>query len=375
MPAKTVLFLLVLSVLFAPLLSWSQSEGTVSPYLTRIEHQTRDENVCMLVLQGGRYHLERTTSAGARVYEGALDASAISEVESLVNAPALSSLQQSQIGSSAAGDDVDQLMITTPRAAGWQTLTFPNSKSRKPYKSSIDPLLKWLDHNKQQQNPIAGAAATRCVPPHETSAAKGLATPNASNPYLMRIVVDHYESLSSGTGFSMDKGSAGESIGGSTATQVKDSSSFRITRTCAVVYASGRYRFEKSVREAGSVTHSDVYRESLNKTQLDELRQILDNPKLVALPNNVAPTMLGREGDLITLAILRNSVMQSLGFASSAPRPASASLQDASMAALSANIGLSNPVRKWVKQNLEDNKAALAKDVAPTTCVPSAQPE
>ena len=45
------------------------------------------------------------------------------------------------------------------------------------------------------------------------------------------------------------------------------------------------------------------------------------------------------------------------------------------MAALSANIGLTNPVRKWVKQNLEDNKAALAKEEHLNGCIPTAQPE
>lgn len=374
MPLKVVLLLTSLSVLLTSFAAWPQTARSDSPYLMRIERQTREENVCMLVLKDGRYHLERTAAGHPRVFEGTLQAPSLGELDPLLNAAKIVDLKQNQI-ETLAGDEVDQMMLTIPRPTGWQSLTFPSSKSRKPFKAELDPLLKWLDRNKQQQNPATDAASTRCVPPQENAAARGLSTPNASNPYLMRIVVDHYEPTGVGTALSMDKGTAGESVGGVTSAQMMDVSKFKITRTCAVVYGSGRYRFEKNVREAGKVTKSEVYREALNKSQLDELRQILDNPKLVALPSNVAPTVLGREGDLITLAIARGSNIQSVGFASSGPRPASASLQDASMLALSANVGLTNPVRKWVKQNLEENKAALANDVPATACIPSAQPE
>jgi len=371
---KFLLLRISLSVgLMLPGIAWGQN--TSSPYLVRLEHQTRDENVCMLVLKNGHYHLERTATGHVRVFEGTLESPAMAELDPLLDAPKIVALKQSDVATAQPGEEVDQMMLTVPRASGWQSLMFPSSKSRKPYKAEIDPLLKWLDHNKQQQSPVANAIPTRCVPPQETAAARGMAEPSASNPYVMRIVVDHYEPIGIGTTLSLDKGTAGESIGGVTAAQAMDVNSFKITRTCAVVYESGRYRFEKSVREAGQMTHSDVYRETLNKSQLDELHQILDNPKLVALPNNVAPTILGREGDLITLAVLRGKSMQSLGFASSGPRPASASLQDASMLALSVNVGLTNPVRKWVKQNLEENKGALQKDVPATTCIPMAQPE
>jgi len=376
MPRRILVFVSALpTLLIASALCQSQTSSSNSPYLARLEHQTREENVCMLILKDGRYHLERTATGHVRVFEGTLESPAMGELDPLLNAQKVVGLKQTDIAAAQPGDEVDQMMLTVPRDTGWQTLTFPSSRSRKPYKAEIDPILKWLDHNKQQQTPLSSAATTRCVPPQENAAAKGLATPNASNPYIMRIVVDHYEPLGVGTTLSMNKGTAGESVGGVTATQAMDTKSFKITRTCAVVYESGRYRFEKSVREAGNLTHADVYRETLTRAQIDELRQLLDNPKLAALPDNVAPTVLGREGDLITLAVLRGKSMQSVGFASSGPRPASASLQDASMLALSANVGLTNPVRKWVKQNLEDNKGALVKDVPATACIPTAQPE
>ena len=96
-----------------------------------------------------------------------------------------------------------------------------------------------------------------------------------------------------------------------------DTSSFKITRTCALVYKNGRYRFEKNVRDAGVIVKSEVFRDNLSQTQVDELRQTLDNPKLVALPNNSAPDVFGREGELINLAIARDKTIQGLAFATS----------------------------------------------------------
>lgn len=372
MPKFSALTLSFLALAFVTI-CYSQNVPS-SPYLARVEHQTRSEDVCMLVLSDGHFHLERTEAGGARIFEGTLPPAALSELQPLLSANKLVDLKQSQIDSTPTGE-VDQMMLTVPRAAGWQTLTFPTPKSRKPVKAELDPILKWLDRNKQQQNPIAGAIRNRCVPPQTTRAARGFATPNASNPYLMRILIDHYEPKGSGTAFSIYQGVTGESFGGVETAEAMDTSSFKITRTCAVVYQNNRYRFEKNVRDAGVIVKSEVFRDSLSQTQVDELRQILDNPKLAALPNSSAPNRFGREGELINLAIARDKTIQGLAFATFGPRPASADLNEVAFNALAANAGMTNPIRKWVKQNLEENKSALAKDVPATNCTPSAQPE
>src|SRR5882672_1681007 len=216
-----------------------------------MEHQTRGENVCMLILKDGRYHMERTVPGRAQVFDGTLGSPALTELEPLLNANALVELKQSQIESTAGGDDIDQVMITIARPNGPQTLTFPSSRSRKPFKSEVDPILKWLDRNKQQQDPVPNAISTRCMPPQPAQAATAEANPKTSNPYMMRIVVDRYEANASGTTLSQNKGTASEIVGGEGRTPAMDANAFKITRTCAVVYDSGRYRFERSVRESG----------------------------------------------------------------------------------------------------------------------------
>lgn len=353
------------------------AQGNGGPYLVRLEHQTREENVCILVQRDGNYHLERTALGHPRVFEGTLAAPVVSELEPYLNAPQLVELKQTQIDASA-GEDMDQFMMTVPRAGGWQKLIFPSSKSRKPYKAEMDPILKWLDRNKQQQNPIAESASNRCVPSQSAQAGTASST---TNPYMLRIVLDSYELKGGGTVLSSVSGAKGTTssgpVGGVTNAGAMDTTGFRITRICAVVYDSGRYRFEKSLRDSGNVVRSEVYRDALDKTQLAGLRELLDNQKLAALPSNTTPPFFGRESEFTTLAIPRPKSVQTVSVVTSAPaaRDTFAGPQEAAYQALGANAGLTNPIRKWVKQNIESRKGDPLKEVPLDACIPSPLPE
>src|ERR1700751_1818207 len=65
-------------------------------YLVRVERQTREENVCMLVQKDGHFHLERVVAGRPRVYEGTLESSALAELEPHLNAPQIVGLKQNQ---------------------------------------------------------------------------------------------------------------------------------------------------------------------------------------------------------------------------------------------------------------------------------------
>src|SRR5258705_3054224 len=129
---RAKLFVL-LSYVLTSLICWSQAASD-SPFLVRLERQTREENVCMLVQQNGHYHLERVITGRPRVFEGTLDTSAVSELSPLLNSDQLTNLKQAQIESSLASEDMDQVLIAVSRPNGWQSLNFPSGKSRKPFK-------------------------------------------------------------------------------------------------------------------------------------------------------------------------------------------------------------------------------------------------
>ena len=355
---------LLLCVL-TPSIGWSQAASSDSPFLMRMERQTREENVCMLVQKDGHYHLERVITGRPRVFEGTLETAAITELDPLLNSDQLVNLKQAQIETTLVSEDMDQVLVAVGRPSGWQSLQFPSGKSRKPFKGVMDPLVKWLERYKQQQNPIVGAPTVRCMPPQSAQAGGGESKPNAANPYVMRIVVDHYEPLR--------VGNAGSS---NSSTAMNMTADFKVTRLCAIVYESGRYRLEKSIQEFGSPVRPEIYRDTLEKSQIDELRQILNNPKLVALPNSAAPTVFAREGELINLAVPREKSVQALSFASFfGARTQEKGMKDNTSTAVSANVELTHPIRKWVKQNVEEHKTPPSKDVPATTCIPSTQPE
>ena len=345
-------------------------------YLVRLEHQTRQEDVCMLLQKDGHYHLERVSEGTAHVFEGTLEPSVVSELESHLNTPQIVALRQGQIDSSPT-NDVDQLMITIPRPAGWQKLVFSSAQSRKPYKTDVDPIIKWLDYNQQPANAIGGAPSTRCIPTQPNQTATATVNP-AANPYMMRLVVDRYELKGGGTAIasvSAAKGTTGNNIGGLTNSDAMDINSFKITHTCAVVYNSGRYRLEKNMRESGKVVKSETYRDTLDKAQIAGLRELLDSPKLATLPSNAAPAFFGRDSEFTSLTVPRDKAVQSVNVATSAPHNASSDLREAALQALAANVGLTNPIWKWVKQNIEERKTEPLKDAPQDGCVPSPQPE
>jgi len=79
---------------------------------------------------------------------------------------------------------------------------------------------------------------------------------------------------------------------------------------------------------------------------------------------------------LISLAIPRGTMVQALSFASFfGARTQEVGMRDNTSLAVSANVELTHPLRKWIKQNIEDHKPAQVKDTPSTTCVPSTQPE
>ncbi|MFY9562269.1 MAG: hypothetical protein WAQ52_18715 [Terriglobales bacterium] len=364
MRTKAILSFGVFLCLVVSVPCWAQAAGSDNPFLMRMERQTREENVCMLLQQNGHYHLERIITGRPRVFEGTLEASAINELGPLLNSDQLANLKQAQIETSLASEDMDQLLLSIPRPYGWQSLNFPSGKSRKPYKAAMDPLVKWLDRYKQQQNPIVGAPTNRCLPPQGAQAG-GESKANAASPYVMRIVVDHYEPLRLGTAASMNS-----------TTSMNSTADFKVTRLCAIVYESGRYRLEKSIQEFGSPMRPEIFRDTLDKAQVDELRQILDNPKLATLPNSAAPAVFAREGELISLAVPREKGVQALSFSSFfGARTQEKGMKDNTSLAVSANVELTHPIRKWVKQNVEEHKVQQLKDVPSTVCIPSTQPE
>jgi hypothetical protein len=370
---------LTLGLLDVP--TWAQSaapdQSSNASYLVRMERQTRDEDVCILVRSDGQFRLERVEPGvfRSRVFEGTLPASSLSELQQMVEAERLKQLSQSQINGSIVGADQDQFMVAAQRATGWQSLTFPSGAARKSFKDAVEPLVKWLDRAKQQPHPIPNEATTRCMPPQgsgtQSSAATGSGAgaqnsakmqQSASNPYLMRILTDHFEENRTVSGHGADW---------------QENASTRAERVCVVVYASGRYRMEKSKQEVGTKPETQVFLSALDTDQVKQLQAILDAPDLAKLQH--VTTAVGRtapEGERIYLDVPRGTQVQSLSFSSLfGVRTQAVGLKDNLSTGVDPELDKIKPLRKWLKSNVEDKKVPVAKDTTPTECIPSPQPE
>jgi hypothetical protein len=375
---KGLLFLYSLWSVLAGSIAWGQSSDTSSGTpLMRMERQTRDEDVCILVRNDGQFHLERVALGlgKSRVFEGTLPGDSMSQLQQMLNVGELKQLSQSQIKMELVGEDLDQLLLSVNRANGWQSLNFTAGKSRKPFKNSVEPLVKWLERNMQQPHPLPPDTHTsRCMPPKENATESAVQGPPSSmqgpsaestaqaakNPYLLRIIEEHY-------------------VADSTTTAVSFQQSYdqKVERVCIVVYRSGRYRMERSKQALNTAVRADVYHDSLSEGQVQELQKLVEAPEVVKLDHQTAGVGLKiKEGEIVNLVIPRGTSTQKLSFASYfGVRSQEVGLRDNLHTGIDADLPVVKPLRNWLKANIENRKGSPEKDVPSTTCIPSIQPE
>jgi hypothetical protein len=353
----------------------AQGSGSSSPLL-RIQRQTYDQDVCMLVRNDGQFHMERLAPGmgQSRVYEGTLPEAAMSDLQKILNTDDMKSLTQAKIQMALVGEDRDQLLFAIDRDGSWQSLHFTSGASRKPFKNAVDPLVKWLDRYKQQNNALANGVTNRCMPPAEsttttTAAAATAQAPknlqqSSQNPYMLRIVTDHFETTTNDSA-SIVKGT------------MENGTDVKVTRVCMVIYDSGRYRMEKSKQMYNAPLQSQVYLDSLSDGQIKELRGILDAPEISKLQHATSAGAGGaREGETVNMAVPRGSTTQVLSFASLfGVRTQQAGMKDNLSTGVDEELNNIKSLRKWLKSNVEDKKVPQAKDAASTSCIPSQQPE
>ncbi len=368
---RFLLFLLVFLFaycLLAVLPAFGQASESGSPvYLLRMERGTRAENVCVLVRGDGLFHLERTAPNRSRIYEGSFPASSMQELQQMLDAGELQKLSQDQISVELVSEDLDQVLLAIRRPDQWQKLSFPTAKTRKPFRNSLEPLIKWLDRVKQQPQEMRNATPNRCMPPPETTAGQTVQTAEKqppANPYVMRLVVDYMSTQT------LSRNGAPTPTA---ATAIDE----KMERTCVVIYKSGRYRLEKSKQEFGGKMRAEVFRDSLSEAQLQELQGILDAPELRNLHHPTAGAgVTVREGETTDLFIPRGAEIQRLMFATYfGARTQGLGMRDQTRINVDEEVQLLRPLRKWLKQNVEERKVPPAKDAPATNCAVAIQPE
>jgi hypothetical protein len=331
------------------------SEGVA--YLLRMERLRRTEDVCVLIRGDGQYHLERLVADKARIFEGALDAPTLQNLEHILADGELFQLTQDKIIMPLISE-MDELDISVLRPGHWQNLRFPPGDSRAHYGRILNPLIKWFENIQREQHRELSEDAARnsCLPTRTLElktrgpAASGgstAATPlsssttSATNNYVFRL--------------------ESHKIGGQTA-----------ENTCIIVYPDGRYHLErKTQRIASKEVSIAVFEDAVWAGELQKLTQILDNPELQKKTYEEPPygrPMLEAEFTSLTVprvdhlqkvSIWRGSEFRRLGSIGGPPP------------LIDHGSKLLKPLQQWLKNNIEQRKTSALPGTTPSKCVPA----
>ena len=263
--------------------------------LLRIERVQAGEAVCALVQDDGSYRLEKLVRAKGDMYTGTTSPEQIELLRRILGNSELRKISQENIKGDLLTDTLDGLDLAVWRGRGWQTLSFRNSSSRKPFKEEIDPVLNWFQEL-QKKRPASAKVpgpATRCLPPKELEAQKQQAVEVASDP-----VERGFE-----TGYLFRFESAEFSRG-------------TLATTCTVVFPDGSYRREKRTQSVSGSKSDRSYRGQVNADSVTVLKELLESPDLNNAVSDTGTQQWAQNIERADLSVPRATGVQRLSFVS-----------------------------------------------------------
>lgn len=334
-----------------------QTTGTADPvYLLRLERAQRMESVCVLLTGNGQYHLERQTSQKTRIFESTLPAEELRDLVRVLSGDRLFKLEQKEIPDLMLKADDDQLMLEIHRPGVWQTLHFPDSASREPFRDALDPLLKWLDTiNKRKVKELTEEVGrNNCLPPSKPEFSQRGKVPSQASP----------PNLAPAAGVTSAQPET-------YVLQMFDNRvvNYRTEVTCLLVSNTGAYHLVKQSSDYRKGLSNSVLDGTFQAPQMSSLRALLDAPELLNQPEE----QQGSEEVILT----SNSYVTHLTI----PRPAKVQKVAAWKSYRIINHVLSRsiedhgtklvmPLREWLKANLNENAAVPTATPANPRCAP-----
>jgi hypothetical protein len=319
-----------------------------------MERLQSGQAVCVLVEGNGDYRLEKLFRAKSEMYKGSLEPARVEELRALLARDPLSKLSQEDIHAPLMSDTLDKIQLAIWRDRGWQELVFASPDSRKPFRESLDPLLRWFKEV-EKDHPTAGPVdgpATRCMPAsvaqpvvnHDKVEGAGIA-PAAASPdhYLFRLFSRHFY-----------QGQA-------------DSN-------CTIVFGDGTFHSEHSSESWMTDRRGRISDGQLDAGAVRELRTILDSPDLKGSPgiSIVGDARFASETEVTVLGIPREDKTQHLVFSdrfNTAGNPkAVGGLSN--MGYRITDAKLLEPLHGWMKRYTDHNKQASEKKAVGNECAP-----
>ncbi len=318
--------------------------------LLRIERLQAGEAVCALVDDDGTYRLEKLFRAKAEMYTGKASNDEIEQLIQILENPQLRTLSQEKVVGEMISDTLDALDLAIWRQREWQTLSFHNPSSRKPFKDELDPLLRWFQ-KLQKGRPAAvkvEGAASRCVPAKElrqdtrkTDELMG-APAGSEAKYLFRFYSSEF---------------ARE----------------RAESNCTVVFADGTYRRETRFQPIFGSKTDRSYSGQVSTDSLAELKHLLDSPDLKKAHSDPGKELLAGDLEGSAVYIPRENEIQHLRFASqfNTHIPPLNLGGMSNMAYHIADHKVLDPLKHWVKQHTDKLEGGSETGKAVDNCFPA----
>ena len=301
-----------------------------------------EDSVCVLVRSDGQYHLERSDWDKTEVFEGEVSASDLHRIEHWVGQNELFDLTQDNIVAPIFTGPKDQLALGINRPGYWQNLLFPAPSTWQRYTQSVVPLVQWFDETRKakHRNKLSEEQGrTNCKPPErpKLSTRSAQKSQDAVEPFIFFIQTASF------------KGKEGE-------------------KRCAIVYKNGRYHREtKSQRQGSDDLATAVYEGLLKPEAMRELGGILSSPEIQNRAEPPLPwRMFQTDGEITSLTFAHQGTPHTTFFWKYAPVPGLGStghVDESGMKEL-------QPLREWLKTNVEDASPAPLAGTPLTDCVP-----
>ena len=245
-------------------------------YLLRLEHGNLESHACVLLENGGAFHLEVDRGDETKVFEGQISAPELLKIRHHLDDGALNRLEQRQIEEPLVASAIDDLELDIFRGDRWRGLLFKSPESQQPYRRSIEPLLRWLGglqrvpHRELSED----EGKNNCLPPKKVVLKKrGPPGPEpsqgaASLPGSGRSAILPQAPVPASSGALFQLLSVAVNSQGA-------------NEKCMLIADDGRYRFESRRQKKGAKTiETQVAGGRLTATELGELRHVLDSPTL-----------------------------------------------------------------------------------------------
>jgi hypothetical protein len=310
-------------------ISWASGQAVPSPYpyLLRLDHYPLEEHTCALLQNSGAFHLEIDHGDDVKVFEGTIDAGQLRNIQRDANTEELDRLSQQQIEEPIIRTRHDRLQVTVFRGDGWQDLYFQSADSQQLFKQSLQPLVHWLDnlHKVPHRELSEDAGKNNCLPPKVIALQRrGEVTLAEKNPSQITMQVF---SSSTPAHSSLLQAAAVEPAPVPTLLHLfsQEIKSGIARERCLLIAENGKFRLENRIQKTGKRVSTETTLGQMGTQDIQQLRQILDDPRLAKLKHREPPggrnTPVPILGNMLELSIMRPAGNQRIVLTSAFGRP------------------------------------------------------